>query len=491
MSELHDIDLFLDRDLALDNAIDTKLLSNPLLQKDIWNTIDDLGSEIIQQHDRTLTINFQSIKQGWLRLLAKLYILLRSERQLSAAYLNKHILCLSRFSQFIDQKCILSPNQIDNQLFDEFEYYLHSLKLSRGSISSYYTALSTFFNLCREEKWLEVNTYWFKGKVKYTQIKNDKIEYIPEEVWQQLDEHLHQLPEPLQRMVIVIRGTGLRIGELLNLPLDCLRQRDKQWRLRFLTEKYRTTDELPICEELVVVIKEQQEYIRYHFADSYDRLFGSNNPNGNHIYRPAARVMASDTFNIYLNKLAQEQNICTEGGEKWHFKSHQFRRTLATIMTNAGVRDLIIQKYLRHRSPDMQNHYKHLLQKVLGEEYRELMKGSKYVNSLGEMVAAHKPQNPITELLRRKMHQITTQYGECHRKVLKSPCQTINACWRCEHWLTSIENLSVLKDDFKRVEIELAIASELGLIRQQQILATDYQSLSIRIEGLEKLDGKN
>lgn len=27
------------------------------------------------------------------------------------------------------------------------------------------------------------------------------------------------MPEPLQRMILVIRSTGLRIGELLNLPL--------------------------------------------------------------------------------------------------------------------------------------------------------------------------------------------------------------------------------------------------------------------------------
>ena len=46
-------------------------------------------------------------------------------------------------------------------------------------------------------------------------------------------------------------------------------------------------------------------------------------------------------------------------------------------MTNAGVRDLVIQKYLRHRSPDMQNYYKHLLKQVLGSEYQELIQEKK------------------------------------------------------------------------------------------------------------------
>ena len=390
------------------------------------------------------------------------------------------------FSRFLQQKSVSKPNQINNQLFEEYDDYLRSLKLAELTIAHCHTVLVCFFDLCRQESWLEINTYWFKGKRKHSRLQN-KINYIPEEVWQQLNEYLHHLPEPLQRMVLVIRSTGLRIGELLNLPLDCLRQRDKQWRLRFLTEKYQVEDELPICLELVVIIQEQQEYIRQHFGNSYDKLFGSNSKN-RYCYKPTPRVMNARTFGNWLNKLAQEYKISTKDGQIWHFKSHQFRKTLATVMTNAGVRDLIIQKYLRHRSSDMQNYYKHLLKQALGDEYQELMRETKYVDSTGKIVSNHKPKNPITELLRRKMYQITTQYGECHRPLLKSPCQTINACWRCEHWHTSTEDLNALKNDSQRIEIELEIASKLGMVRQQQGLENDQQSLVIRIKRLSELN---
>lgn len=472
------------------NATAEKLLSNPLIQKNVWYTVDDLGARI-NQHSKNLTINFNSIHQDWLRLLVKLYVLVRSQRSISASGLRHDVHFIGQFSKFIQEKSVFNPDFINDKLLDEFEYHLYSLKLSQGSMNGCYCTLKNFFNHCREEGWLKVNTYWFKGKVKRSKPKNDEIEYIPEEVWQQLDEHLHHLPDPIQRKILIIRGTGLRIGELLNLPLDCLRQRGEQWRLRLLTEKYQTVDEIPICEELVAVIKEQQEYIRQNFEDSYNNLFTSNNSVGNSKYIPAPRVMAINSFNRYLNELARKQNICTNKGQVWHFKSHQFRRTVATVMTNAGVRDLIIQKYLRHRSPDMQNHYKHLFKKVLGKEYQDLMKGSDYVNSTGELVAAHKPKDLMTELIRRKMHQITTQYGECHRPILKSSCETVNACWRCEHWLTSTEDLSMLKRDICRVESELDIASRAGMIRQQQGLAMDRQNLVIRIEVLEKINGRN
>ena len=477
--------------LIAQNIEAQKLLSNPLLQKDVWRTIEDLGLKI-NLHDKVLTVTFENIEQDWLKLLAKLYILIRSKREYSAAYLSQDIRYLTKFSQFISFKSIFTAGQINNQLFEEYDYFLHILiseqtkkPLSERSISLHYTTLTNFFNLCRQEGWLDVNTYWFKGRYKNSEAKNDDVEYIPEEVWQQLDEHLHYLPEPIQRMVLVIRGTGLRIGELLNLPLDCLRKRGKQWRLRFLTEKYLVEDELPICEELVVIVKEQQKYIDEQFQKKYNNLFSGHETRNNGKYIPKPKVMSGEVFNRQLNKLATKYNICTKEGETWKFRSHQFRKTVGTVMTNAGVRDLIIQKYLRHRSPDMQNYYKHLLKEVIRDEYQELMKETKYVDSTGKTIAKHKPNNPITELMRRKMYQITTQYGECHRPVLKSPCQTVNACWSCEHWLTSSNDLDALKDDLQRIEAELKIAEELGMVRQKKGLIDDKKNLVIRIIGLE------
>ncbi len=471
------------------NQVALKLLDRPLISKDIWHTIEDLGLEV-NQHDKTLTISFKSIQQDWLKLIVKLYIIIRSQRKLSATYLQQEVLSVNCFSRFIEQKSIFNINHINEQLFDEYDYHLHLLNLSQSTISKRYITLNNIFTVAREEGWLEVNTYWFKGRRKNSPIKRDEIEYIPEEVWQQLDENLHLLPDILQRMVLIIRGTGLRIGELLNLPLDCLRQRGNQWRLRFLTEKYKTVDELPICEELVAVVKEQQEYIKQQFGDSYNNLWNSNNGSRS-TYKPVPRIISLESFNQRLNKLAQSQNICTKEGKLWRFKSHQFRKTLATVMTNAGIRNLIIQKYLRHRSPEMQEYYKRLLKEVLGQEYQELMKGSSYVNSTGRIVAQHQPQNPITELIRRKMYQIVTQYGECHRPILKSPCQTVNACWRCEHWLTSTKDLSALKNDLGRIEIELENANKLGMTRQQQGLNVDRQILITRIAILENINDRD
>jgi integrase/recombinase XerD len=466
------------------------LLANPLLKKDVWHTIDDLRL-IVNPHSQQLTLNFENILPDWFKILVKLYILAKSRQNLTAQYIGTKVSHLNKFSRFLVDKSVYTVEQINPQIFQEFDDYLHSLNLAKRTISCHYITLGNFFDVCRLSGWLDISTYWFIGKrLPIRGPKNDEVEYIPEEVWNQLEQHLHCLPEPIQRMVIIIKTTGIRVGELLNLPLDCLRKRGTQWRLRFTTEKYRTIDEMPIIPELAIIIKEQQKYIRHHFKNDYDKLFCSNRGN-RHAFMPAPRVMSLSTFNVWLNKLASSHKITSNNGEIWHFTSHQFRRTIGTVFTNAGIRDLIIQKYLRHRSPDMQRHYKHLLKQVLGNEYEELMKSKKYVDISGQVVLEHKPQNAITELMRRKMYQITTQYGECHRPVIKSPCQTVNACWRCEHWRTSIDDLSYLVEDLKQVESELKSAERLGMLKQKQGLEIDFKNLDVRIKGLTETNDRN
>ncbi|MDJ0637129.1 MAG: tyrosine-type recombinase/integrase [Xenococcaceae cyanobacterium MO_188.B29] len=197
--------------------------------------------------------------------------------------------------------------------------------------------------------------------------------------------------------------------------------------------------------------------------------------------------MCRNTFNTWLNRLAEKCNICSKDGDVWHFTSHQFRRTVGTIMTNAGVRDLIIQKYLRHRNPDMQNHYKHLLKQVIGDEYQELTKEKNFINIEGKVVSTHQPQNAIEEYMRVRLHQISTQQGECHRSNLKKPCPTVNSCWRCGDWMTSEQDLPYLKQDLQRLKDEIEKADKLGMVRVAKEVQKDINYLQIRINALEEI----
>ncbi|MCP6758493.1 MAG: site-specific integrase [Fischerella sp. CENA71] len=476
------------------NIAARQLLNNSLLQKNVWRTKEDLCLKV-QGHRQLLTINFTEISPDWFNLLTKLYTLVRAKPGQPAMTVINEINRLKSFSKRLSALAIYSPDKIDDSIFEDFEYYLQTKGLQENTIQTYYSALSNFFNTCRLEGWLDVNTYWFKGKFKAIHPKNNEIEYIPEEVWNQVDKNLYILPEPLQRMILLLRTLGLRAGELLNLSFDCLRQRNGEWYIRLETEKIGEEDELLICEPLLVaVIKQQQNFIRQRFGEKYEQLFCASKKWGRHqegidalVFIPQPQIMSLKSFNQWLNRFANKCNICTKSGQIWHFTSHQFRRTVATVSSNAGVDLLVIQHTLRHRTPEMLKHYIRRNKKALSAELEELMKERKYVNVEGKIVDVYKPKNPVEELIRRKMYQVTTQYGECHRSVLQAPCQTVNACWRCEHWCTTDEDLPHLKQDLERVEEELKIVKREGLIKLEQGLEGDRNNLKNCIDALEKV----
>ncbi len=471
-----------------ENKISSQLLQNTLLEKEVWRIKEDLGLDTLE-HRKVLTINFTKIQPLWFKLLTKLYILKRASIKISSQYIRDEVGIFRGFAKFLIKKKVEKAKYIDNNLFEEFDYWIRANKVSESTIINYYISLDKLFDTCRTEGWLNINIYWFKGKKKISKPKNDDVNYIPEEVWNKLEENLCYFPEPMQRKVLVIRTLGLRVGELLNLPFDCLRKRENQWRLRLKeTEKFGIEgDEMPIPLTLVPIIKEQQKYISENFENSYNKLWCSNCGGKNFDFRPVARVMGCNTFNRWLNKLAEKHKICSKNGEIWHFTSHQFRRTVGTIMTNAGVRDLIIQKYLRHRNPDMQMYYKHLLKEVIGDEYQELIEEKNFVNIEGKVVATHKPQDAIEEYMRLRMHQITTQQGECHRSNLKNACPTVNGCWRCGDWMTSEKDLPYLKQDLERLKDELEKADNLGMVRVVKEIHKDINFLQIRINTLEEV----
>ena len=460
------------------------LLNNPILEKEIWDIEKDLQLQYIN-HTSLYQINFTPMKNNWIKLLTKIYILALASRNYSPITLANSRSYLRIFSEFISEKSIFYPEQINNSTFEEYRVYLQNCSYSNGTINHILSAIKGLLVFCRQENIFNVDTYWFEGKLKDLPVENDEIIYIPEEVYQQLTEALHYYPEPIQRMILIIRAVGLRVSELLNLPIDCLRLRGDKWYLRFLTGKYLVEDEVIIHKELVAVIQEQQEFIKENLGDSFEYLFCANNSKTG--FKANAKIMAAQSFNRWLNKIAKEQNIVSKDGQLWHFTSHQFRRTIATVMDNLGLRSLIIEKYLRHRSTKMQKHYKRLLKQTLKAEYEELVEEKKYVDIAGKIIT-QKPSDPISELMRRRMHQITTPYGECHRSIIMSPCPNVNSCWGCEDWLTSKKDLKYLKSDTKKVEAELNMAIKLGMIRQEKGLRNTKKILTKRIKILETLD---
>lgn len=124
------------------------LLERPLLNQDIWQTVNDLKLKI-NEHKRDLTLNFSEFAPDLFKKMVKLYTLVEAKPGTKAATIRTRLTNLRKFSKFLEQKSIYSPDQITDQLFDEFSYYLRLRGCKERTINTCYTSLVSFFDTCR------------------------------------------------------------------------------------------------------------------------------------------------------------------------------------------------------------------------------------------------------------------------------------------------------------------------------------------------------
>ena len=287
------------------------------------------------------------------------------------------------------------------------------------------------------------------------------------------------------RMVLIIQECGLRVGELCQLPINCLKQDTKSaWYIQFMRWKMGKETSIPISLELAAVIIEQQNYIRENLGRNFDYLFCARKCCKTFI--PIPSVMPSKSFINHIKKLAETFDIKDNSGKRWNFQSHQFRHTVATRMINNGVPQHIIQRYLGHESPAMTQVYAYIHDETLKKEIAEFH--GKVVNVFGQIVESSnlEIENDLDlQLMRRNVLAQALPNGSCARPVIKGACPHANACLTCGDFRTTKEFLGVHKEELERTNKLLDKARANGWQRQVEMNEQIKTNLENVIKGLE------
>ncbi len=464
----------------------TEELEHPLMFKDRWHGEKDLGMRV-NKHLRGSTIYFGNMTQDWMKIKAKKFILYSRSQGKSFGTLGVYIKGINSFSKFIESRAIYSFNDINDEILSQYYSSLQSfaLKTKISKLSS----IKAFFIAGSINSWFNVSTYWFQGRMPKVKPKN--IDYIPKEVLTKLDEHLHLLPEQIQRLVVLIRILGLRACEILQMQFACLRQRKNgRWELHFTNWKFNEREDiLPILPEMAEIIKQQQVYIANQIGKKHQYLFSGYLSGGTSLSK---KVLTLGSFSYRLNKLAKDKNICDKNGNLWQFKSHQFRRTVATKMTNEGVRQYIIQCYLRHDNPDMMQAYAEILPETEKREINQLHKQKKIVDVTAREVSINHSELDSDiglQWLRSKMQPKALAMGFCARPQLLKPCPHANACMSCEHLRLDENDLPALKQHLNRNQTLKKESEKKGYVRQLKSVKEDTAKLINLISVLEDNNG--
>jgi site-specific recombinase XerD len=137
---------------------------------------------------------------------------------------------------------------------------------------------------------------------------------------------------------LLLRHTGMRIGECADLPLACLRSTaPEQWAIHVPLGKLKTERLVPVDSFVVALIQ------RLRFFRFLDPLPSD----GRLLARPSSKEALVRRLRDYLHQ------VCHSLGLSSRIVPHQFRHTYATEMLRAGVSFPALMKLLGHTSPNM------------------------------------------------------------------------------------------------------------------------------------------
>jgi integrase len=141
---------------------------------------------------------------------------------------------------------------------------------------------------------------------------------------------------------LLIRHTGMRIGECADLSFDCLRSTGpNQWAVHVPLGKLKTERMVPV-DPFVCELVQRLRFFR--FLDPLP-------PDERLLARPNTKETLVRHFRDYLHQ------VCHSLGLSTCIVPHQLRHTYATEMLRAGVGFPAVMKLLGHTSPEMTMQY--------------------------------------------------------------------------------------------------------------------------------------
>ncbi len=157
-----------------------------------------------------------------------------------------------------------------------------------------------------------------------------------------IQQELLRRDDQISNALLLLRHTGMRIGECLDLPLDCLRSVGQdQWAVHVPLGKLRTERLVPIDSFLCGLVHRLQ-LLRSQDATAAGRFL---------LARPRGRARLGYDLRIALHQIAAVVGIGAR------IVPHQFRHSFATEMLRAGVSLPVLMKLLGHKTPKMTLRY--------------------------------------------------------------------------------------------------------------------------------------
>lgn len=248
------------------------------------------------------------------------------------------------------------------------------------------------------------------------------------------------LDDPFARVgLTVMRGTGVRIGELLDLELDCIVDygRSGSW-LRVPLGKLNNERAVPVDQPTLDALD--------GWFDQRRRQRPLPHPRDGHladfVFVERGRHLGPTRLQTGLRNAVAAAGLVGTNGQPLRVVSHQLRHTYATSLVNAGMSLQALMALLGHTSPEMTIRYARLASPTLRAAYDQAT--AKMRRLLPIAPASPGPVPDRVQWINAEMLKTRVAHGYCSRDLAAQACPYANICETCPSYTTTPEFLPAI-----------------------------------------------
>ena len=280
---------------------------------------------------------------------------------------------------------------------------------------------------------------------------------LPPDVDRDLMAAVADLADPFARHgLAILRGTGMRLGELLDLELDCLWDFGNRgtW-VKVPLGKLGTERTVPLDNPTLadfdawMALRGRQRALTHpRHGQPCDFLFVER-----------GRRLSAFRLRHGLEQAVTAAQLNGRDGQPLRVTPHQLRHTYGTTLVNAGMSLQALMALMGHVSAEMTLRYASLASPTVRAAYEAAMNKVHARQSLF-VVATGRPTAPDkVEWLRSEMLKTRVAHGYCSRDLVADACPYANICEQCDNYVPTPEfqpalqaqlaDIHTLRDDAK------------------------------------------
>jgi hypothetical protein len=232
--------------------------------------------------------------------------------------------------------------------------------------------------------------------------------------------------------LLVARATGVRIGELIDLELDCVHEVPGAgaW-IKVPLGKLATERMVPLDDSTVALI---DRIVEFRSPGRTLRHPRTGKP-ADFLLTHHGRRVSAETLRAELRRAAAEAGL----GD---VVPHQLRHTFATALVNAGCSLQALMAMLGHVSAEMSLRYGRLFDATVRADYDRALTLAK--EHLGPVMPQATPVTINTDWRAAPLIKARMAGGYCVRTLAQGACTYTNICEHCPNYRSDVTFLPIL-----------------------------------------------